>query len=255
VQHRCCYCHIHRQQVRSSTRRSSSCATLALRRASLSSKLLPGGRYRSHRRRRRRRRRRYHSAAAAAAAAVVTTVVILSQFCVVARNKSTHTHTAGMQSWIRDLIDLKTQISVLQNCMHAASQQPCTASQPLQGCRQCEPWTAAAAPIDPATAWPNGLLRQRAGYLRLLSYCRTRSAGQAAARSIGAAAAENTHLCTYLMVVFIHNCSRILAVMICRGPRRPAPAAAAAAAPTRCWAAARTAAAMGFLPAQQRCVL
>eukprot|EP01047_Picozoa_sp_COSAG01_P060946 COSAG01_NODE_7541_length_3158_cov_22.404707_1_plen_217_part_10 len=32
---------------------------------------------------------------------------------------------AGMQSWIRDLIDLKTQISVLQNCMHAASQQPC----------------------------------------------------------------------------------------------------------------------------------
>eukprot|EP01047_Picozoa_sp_COSAG01_P028603 COSAG01_NODE_1928_length_8876_cov_12.801641_2_plen_63_part_00 len=27
-----------------------------------------------------------------------------------------------MQSWIRDLIDLKTQISVLQNCMHAASQ-------------------------------------------------------------------------------------------------------------------------------------
>eukprot|EP01049_Picozoa_sp_SAG25_P007176 SAG25_NODE_570_length_6860_cov_10.441799_12_plen_29_part_01 len=29
-----------------------------------------------------------------------------------------------MQSWIRDLIDLKTQISVLQNCMHAASQQP-----------------------------------------------------------------------------------------------------------------------------------
>jgi hypothetical protein len=28
-----------------------------------------------------------------------------------------------MQSWIRDLIDLKTQISVLQNCMHAASQQ------------------------------------------------------------------------------------------------------------------------------------
>jgi hypothetical protein len=24
---------------------------------------------------------------------------------------------AGMQSWIRDLIDLKTQISVLQNCM------------------------------------------------------------------------------------------------------------------------------------------
>ena len=75
-----------------------------------------------------------------------------------------------MQSWIRDLIDLKTQISVLQNCMHAASQQPCTASQPLQGCRQCEPWTAAAAPIDPATAWPNGLLRQRAGYLRLLPH-------------------------------------------------------------------------------------
>eukprot|EP01047_Picozoa_sp_COSAG01_P056674 COSAG01_NODE_6455_length_3657_cov_2.617416_1_plen_294_part_10 len=33
----------------------------------------------------------YHSAAAASAA--VTTVVILSQFCVVARNKSTHTHT------------------------------------------------------------------------------------------------------------------------------------------------------------------
>jgi hypothetical protein len=46
-----------------------------------------------------------------------------------------------MQSWIRDLIDLKTQISVLQNCMHAASQQPCSASHPLQGCRQCEPWT------------------------------------------------------------------------------------------------------------------
>ena len=59
-----------------------------------------------------------------------------------------------MQSWIRDLIDLKTQISVLQNCMHAASQQPCTASQPLQGCRQCEPWTGATAAIYPATAWP-----------------------------------------------------------------------------------------------------
>jgi hypothetical protein len=82
----------------------------------------------------------------------------------------TISHAAGMQSWIRDLIDLKTQISVLQNCVHAASQQPCTASQPLQGCRQCEPWTAAAAPIDPATAWPNGLLRQRAGYLRLLPH-------------------------------------------------------------------------------------
>ena len=39
--------------------------------------------------------------------------------------------------------------------LHAeASQQPCSASQPLQGCRQCEPWTGAAAPIDPATAWP-----------------------------------------------------------------------------------------------------
>ena len=45
-------------------RRSSSCATLALRRVSLSSKLPP------------------------------TVVVVLpSQFCVVARNKSTHTHT------------------------------------------------------------------------------------------------------------------------------------------------------------------
>eukprot|EP01047_Picozoa_sp_COSAG01_P007528 COSAG01_NODE_287_length_19408_cov_231.791703_12_plen_108_part_00 len=66
-----------------------------------------------------------------------------------------------MQSWIRDLIDLKTQISVLQNCMHAASQQPCSASQPLQGCRQCEPWTAAAPDSDRAAAWPNGLLMVR----------------------------------------------------------------------------------------------
>ena len=52
----------------------------------------------------------------------------------------------------------------------AASQQPCSASQPLQGCRQCEPWTGGAGPIDPATAWPNGLLRQRPGYLRLLPH-------------------------------------------------------------------------------------
>ena len=29
----------------------------------------------------------------------------------------TISQAAGMQSWIRDLIDLKTQISVLQNCM------------------------------------------------------------------------------------------------------------------------------------------
>jgi hypothetical protein len=87
----------------------------------------------------------------------------------------------AMQSWIRDLIDLKTQISVLQNCMHAASQQPCTASQPLQGCRQCEPWTAAAAAIYPATAWPNGLLRQRPGYLRLLPHAVSRPPAATAA--------------------------------------------------------------------------
>ena len=47
----------------------------------------------------------------------------------------------------------------------AASQQPCTASQPLQGCRQCEPWTAATPPIDPATAWPADRVRLRPGYL------------------------------------------------------------------------------------------
>jgi hypothetical protein len=40
----------------------------------------------------------------------------------------------------------------------AASQQPCSASQPLQGCRQCEPWTAGARDSDRAAAWPNGLL-------------------------------------------------------------------------------------------------
>ena len=97
----------------------------------------------------------------------------------------TISQAAGMQSWIRDLIDLKTQISVLQNCMHAASQQPCTASQPLQGCRQCEPWTAAAGPIDPATAWPNGLLRQRAGYLRLLPHPVSRPGSSQIDRSSG----------------------------------------------------------------------
>eukprot|EP01049_Picozoa_sp_SAG25_P008801 SAG25_NODE_822_length_5182_cov_9.225324_2_plen_111_part_00 len=80
-------------------------------------------------------------------------------------NRDTTYLLAGMQSWIRDLIDLKTQISVLQNCMHAASQQPCTASRPLQGCRQCEPWTGATAAIYPATAWPADRVRLRPGYL------------------------------------------------------------------------------------------
>ena len=79
----------------------------------------------------------------------------------------TISQAAGMQSWIRDLIDLKTQISVLQNCMHAASQQPCTASQPLQGCRQCEPWTGAPRKYT-------FLYKCTSGFSSVLSACGTR---------------------------------------------------------------------------------
>jgi hypothetical protein len=32
------------------------------------------------------------------------------------------------------------------------------------------PWMGGTAPIDPGTAWPNGLLRHKPGYLRLLPH-------------------------------------------------------------------------------------
>jgi hypothetical protein len=62
-----------------------------------------------------------------------------------------------------------------------------------------------------------GLLTGCAYGLDISSRRRTRSAGQAAARQIAAVAPESTHFCT--------NCSRILAVMICRAPGRAAPRA------------------------------
>eukprot|EP01047_Picozoa_sp_COSAG01_P026048 COSAG01_NODE_1664_length_9573_cov_31.637429_16_plen_86_part_01 len=55
----------------------------------------------------RQKRRRGGGAAGAAAAAARRQITI----------DGTISQAAGMQSWIRDLIDLKTQISVLQNCM------------------------------------------------------------------------------------------------------------------------------------------
>jgi hypothetical protein len=68
---------------------------------------------------------------------------------------------AGMQSWIRDLIDLKTQISVLQNCMQQPASSHAAPTSHYRVADKSEPWTGGAAAIYPATAWPCGLLRQR----------------------------------------------------------------------------------------------
>ena len=89
----------------------------------------------------------------------------------------TISQAAGMQSWIRDLIDLKTQISVLQNCMQQPASSHAAPASHYRVADKSEPWTGGSAAIDPATAWPNGLLRQRPGYLRLLPHPVSRPGG------------------------------------------------------------------------------
>jgi hypothetical protein len=98
-----------------------------------------------------------------------------------------------MQSWIRDLIDLKTQISVLQNCMqqlasrHAAPASHYRVADNVNRGRGALPQFIQPLP---------GLLTRCRKSLDTSGFCGTGCAGQAAARQIAAVPPENTLFCT-----------------------------------------------------------
>eukprot|EP01049_Picozoa_sp_SAG25_P004159 SAG25_NODE_255_length_10943_cov_46.952047_10_plen_224_part_00 len=131
-----------------------------------------------------------------------------------------------MQSWIRDLIDLKTQISVLQNCM----QQPASShAAPASHYRVADNVNRGRGPLVLSIqALPGHATGRRysSGCLRSTD---ARSAGQAAARSIGPAAPECTHFCTNVPLDFIVYC---LPVRRRRRAARARPRAAAPPPPT-----------------------
>jgi hypothetical protein len=110
---------------------------------------------------------------------------------------------AGMQSWIRDLIDLKTQISVLQNCM----QQPASShAPPASHYRVADNVNRGRRPLLPSIQPLPGQTVCCGNGLGISGFCSARSAGQAAARSIGPAAPESTHFCTNVPLDFIVYC-------------------------------------------------
>jgi hypothetical protein len=120
-----------------------------------------------------------------------------------------------MQSWIRDLIDLKTQISVLQNCM----QQPASShAAPASHYRVADNVNRGRGPLVLAIQPLPGHATGRRKSMDISGFCSARSAGQAAARSIGPAAPESTHFCTnvpldsvaYCLPVYFRNSVRIV---------------------------------------------
>jgi hypothetical protein len=108
-----------------------------------------------------------------------------------------------MQSWIRDLIDLKTQISVLQNCMQ---QQASSHAAPASHYRVADNVNRGRGPLVLSIQPLPGRTVCCAYDLDISSRRRTRSVGQAAARSIGPAAPENTHFCTYVPLDSVAYC-------------------------------------------------
>jgi hypothetical protein len=98
-----------------------------------------------------------------------------------------------MQSWIRDLIDLKTQISVLQNCM----QQPASShAAPASHYRVADNVNRGRGTLPLSIQPLPGHTTGRRKSINISGFCSALSAGQAAARQIAAVAPENTLFCT-----------------------------------------------------------
>jgi hypothetical protein len=131
-----------------------------------------------------------------------------------------------MQSWIRDLIDLKTEKLRSQFCRIACSSQPAAmqrqpATTGLQ-IRVNRGRGAALLSIQPLPGHVTGR-RYSGGCLRSTG---ARSAGQAAARSIGAPPPESTHFCTNVPLDSVAYCLLVAGAGAKRFSRIPAGAAA-----------------------------
>jgi hypothetical protein len=129
-----------------------------------------------------------------------------------------------MQSWIRDLIDLKTQISVLQNCM----QQPASShAAPASHYRVADNVNRGRGPLVLAIQPLPGHATGRRKSMDISGFCSARSAGQAPARSIGPAPPESTHLCTNVPLDSVAYCLPVApgteCMVRCRRAARGAP--------------------------------